>query len=500
MKKTLIKILCFALALFALLGVSSLLGRLSRQTEDAQEQLPQTETEDTTLQTQSLELSGATQITLSGSRAAVYGTGAAATGSTVTIAHPGVYVISGTLDDGCVVVDCQFEGGVCLVLNGADIRCSTGSAIDIRQAYGTIVYLAEGTENFLSDGSVYATVTDTDGQALEKQPDAALYSADDLVISGEGVLTIQANYTYAVHSRDSFTLAGGTVEITSVQNGIKAADGVDILAGTITLDCALNGVSSSKKSVSISDGALLISCGADAVSAAKKIELSGGTLTIEDCREGLEAPVVLLSGGTAAIVAEENAIDAGMGDVDSGVAAQDCSVTVCGGSLYALASCCVRTDGAFYVTDGQAFLRAMTADSSPLSAAESVVSGGALFLCGDFDSSVLTADGGVNAVYYRASSTVAAGESVSLADANGETFFSLNPNVSFNAVLIAYSGLVDGEQGTLTCGGESLSFTQTDWLVTAAQAGFGGASGDMMGASGDMMGASRDMGGRGGRM
>lgn len=477
MKKTLLKILAFALVLALLLGVSAIVERLQPSQEETAQAAPEpTPAADIPLWERVPDAQGATAIALKGDHAAIQGAGAAASAGGVTIAYPGTYILSGSLDDGCVTIDCEIDGEVYLILDNASIHCSTGPAIYVRQSLGTLIYLADGSENALSDGGAYATVVGADGQAELKQPDAALYSADDLALSGTGALTITGSYDTAIHSRDAIYLVGGDINATAVLDGVKAADGIGISGSMLALTCGDDGISSSKGYVSMASGSVSVDCKGDAVSALLGAEVSGGDVTVTDCREGMDAPVIVLSGGTVSIAAEDSAIAATMGDIDSGVTAADCSVTICGGSLYAIAPCCVRSDGAFTMTAGAAFLRALSAEDTPLKAADSTVSGGAMFLCGDFESTILSRDGGLNAVYYRSESAVAAGQTVSLANAAGETVFALTPNTEFYSLLIAYAGLVQGDSYTLSCG-SSVPFTQSEWLTTAVAQRWGGFGG-----------------------
>ena len=198
-------------------------------------------------------------------------------GNVVTIAYPGVYSVTGLLSDGCIVVDCELEGTVSLILDNAHISCSTGPAIYIRDTVGTLVYLADGTQNSLSDGTVYEPVTGADGLPEAKQPDAVLYSADDLALAGGGTLTIRAGYDSAVHSRDRLTIAGGELTVESAGDGVRAADGVTMLGGTLALRCTDDGVASSKKDVRIRDGALTDIRPADGFPPAETIALPEGT-------------------------------------------------------------------------------------------------------------------------------------------------------------------------------------------------------------------------------
>ncbi|MEI0738077.1 carbohydrate-binding domain-containing protein [Paenibacillus sp. JTLBN-2024] len=130
------------------------------------------------------EESKATKVTLNGASAAVDGAGAKASGGKITISSAGTYVVSGKLTGGSIAVDAGEDDVVRLVLNGARIASPDGPAIQVKKAGKTVVTLAKGTENTLSDGTKYADTS-------EDAPTAALFSQDDLTINGTGQLTVQ---------------------------------------------------------------------------------------------------------------------------------------------------------------------------------------------------------------------------------------------------------------------------------------------------------------------
>lgn len=138
-----------------------------------------------------LDLKDATVISLSDSGISIEGTGAEAEGSVVTITSAGIYAVSGSLEDGRIIVNAPKED-VTVSLNGADITCSYGSPLYIYKAGTATVHLAEGTENSLTDGSEY-TFADEYSSAADEEPNACLYSKADLVIEGAGTLTVTAN-------------------------------------------------------------------------------------------------------------------------------------------------------------------------------------------------------------------------------------------------------------------------------------------------------------------
>lgn len=112
----------------------------------------------------------ATAIVFSGTTASVSGAGASVSGSCVTINSPGTYVLTGTLDEGQLIVDAGKEDVVRLVLNGVSMHCSTSSPLYAKQAGKTVVSLAPGTENTLSDGSEYVFA-----DAESDEPNATLF-------------------------------------------------------------------------------------------------------------------------------------------------------------------------------------------------------------------------------------------------------------------------------------------------------------------------------------
>lgn len=147
----------------------------------------------------------------------------------ITITAAGNYRLTGTLADGQVVVAAGEEDVVRLILDNASITNSDGAAIDAESTNETIIYTEAGTTNTIADGSTYAATGTED-------PDAALYARTDLTLAGEGTLTATGNYG------DGLTIAGGTINVTAADDGIKGKDYVDILGGTIDVTATSDGI------------------------------------------------------------------------------------------------------------------------------------------------------------------------------------------------------------------------------------------------------------------
>lgn len=197
-------------------------------------------------------------------------------GSTVTIRSGGVYVIKGNLDDGQIVVDAPDTGRVQLILNGVDINNSNSSAIFIKEAEDTVITVAEGTENHVSDGKTY---TEDDGSG---EPNAAIFSKDDLTINGTGVLEVDGNYDNGIGSKDDLRIMGGTIKVTAVDDAILGRDLVAIKNGTFDINAGGDGIKSTntneeKGIIAIENGTFSITSGTDGIQAESSLYIAEGT-------------------------------------------------------------------------------------------------------------------------------------------------------------------------------------------------------------------------------
>ena len=164
-----------------------------------------------------LDLTGATIITLSGSTVSIEGSGAEAEGGVVTITEGGIYAVSGTLDDGRIIVNAG-SADVTVALNGASIVCSYGSPLYIYQAGTATVHLMEGTENTLTDGESY-TFSDSLSSAADEmnQVMALSMGADDFIAKPFGMELATAKIgavlrrAYDLPATSSQLHAGGAV-------------------------------------------------------------------------------------------------------------------------------------------------------------------------------------------------------------------------------------------------------------------------------------------------
>jgi hypothetical protein len=122
------------------------------------------------------------------------GDGAVVDENQIAITSAGTYSISGNLDEGQIIVNTKDQETVRLIFNGVDITCSWSSPVYIKNAIKTVITLADGTDNFVTDGNSYIVEESTIKNSESIEPNAAIFSKDDLTINGRGSLTVNANY------------------------------------------------------------------------------------------------------------------------------------------------------------------------------------------------------------------------------------------------------------------------------------------------------------------
>lgn len=300
----------------------------------------------------SYKTSEAVKITLNKTTATVSGSGAEADGSTITITEEGVYVVSGTLEDGQIIVDASDSDKVQIVLDGVNINCETNAAIYVREADKVFITLAENSSNTLSGGNEYTQIDDN-------TVDGVIFSKSDLACNGTGSLTIEADYKHGIVSKDDLVITGGTYKITAADNGITAKDQLKILDGSFDIDAANSAVKAKNTddtelgniyiaggvftvkaeqdgfhatgSIVVDDGTITVNSGDDGFHAELDTVIHGGTILVEESYEGLEGKRVVVNGGDITVNASDdgvNAANSGDGGVNAASSNNDSSAAV----------------------------------------------------------------------------------------------------------------------------------------------------------------------------
>lgn len=232
------------------------------------------------------EAGTAVAVALADNATTVSGAGVTVDKNTVTVTAGGTYRVSGTLSNGQLRVNVAKTDKVRLILDGVNITCQNGAPLYILSADKTAITLAAGTENRLADGSFYAL--NSNGE-----PNACVFSKDDLTINGTGGLTVVSVYNNGIASKNDLKIVSGRVTVEAPNNGLKGKDSVCILDGTI--------------SVKAEDA---IKSDNDLEAGRGYIRIDGGTLTLNATDDGLQAiTAVAINGGKVAITAKGDEIN-----------------------------------------------------------------------------------------------------------------------------------------------------------------------------------------------
>ena len=173
----------------------------------------------------------------------VTGDGISVSDNVITISKGGDFEVTGTLDDGQIVIDTEEK--VKLRLSGMSLTNKNGSAVYVKNADKAYITLTDNTENTLTDGENY-----TSGDENEK---GCITSRDNLEIKGSGSLTLNGNYNHGIFSSNSIEIGNGNITVNAKNDGIHANDTLAISGGTVNVTAEGDGLQA-EEILDISDG------------------------------------------------------------------------------------------------------------------------------------------------------------------------------------------------------------------------------------------------------
>lgn len=475
--------------------------------------------------------SNAETITLKGTTAETSAkSGVSIDGSTVTITTEGVYVVSGTLSDGQIVVEADDTAKVQVVLKDADITSSDSAAIYVKSADKVFVTTASGTENTLANGGSFTADGDTN-------IDGAVFAKDDITFNGSGSLAIESPAGHGVVGKDDVKFGGGTYSISAAKHGVQANDSVRMAESdvTITAGADKDGVHVSDEDAETSesffymaDGTLSIDSQDDGIHADAEVIIEGGEIDIAESYEGIEGLSIKISGGSTTLVATDDGLNAAGGNnsmSDSTFSDDDWmggkgggfndggtngSIVISGGKLHITAGGDgVDSNGSVEITGG--YTEVVGPSSGDTSVIDfngtGTITGGTFIGTGGagMAESFTSAEQGLIAVSVGNQS---AGSSVTLKNSAGDVVAEATPGLDYAVVYISTEEMEKGESYTLSAGSYSEEITLSDYIystLTGGMGGHGGMQGGMKGGMGGHGGEMQDgmtgsMGGPGGEM
>ena len=156
-------------------------------------------------------------------------------GSTITIVDEGTFIISGSLDNGKIVVDADASDKPHLVLNEVSITNENFASLYISQADKVFVTLADGTTNKFINGGSFVTID-------SNNVDGVVYSKQDLTFNGNGSLIISSPNGHGIVCKDDLVFVNGLFNINSNGHGLDVNDSIRIKNSKLSIVSNSDGI------------------------------------------------------------------------------------------------------------------------------------------------------------------------------------------------------------------------------------------------------------------
>ena len=461
-------------------------------------------------------------ITLNNDSISMSGSGAYVYQNSVVISRSGYYEITGTLDNGSIIVDAEDNSKVWILLDNAYISNDTGACIDVEQADKVFLILADGSENTLVSGSAFSEDTVNDGIH------AALFSRDDLTISGSGTLAVSAQYKHGIEVNDDFVVTGGNITIEAVGDAVHANDSFRFCNAVMTVNAEDEGIDVDREdgyfymesgtleivsaddavhtegNILIAGGNLTISAGDDAVHSETSVVIDGGEILINACYEGVEAPQITMNAGDVTIYPDDDGFNANGGssnmfgfqmpwdqntETEESDDEEPSVVTINGGSLTIINDSGrdadgIDSNGNIYISGGDIRVSLVnsgsnsTIDYGSENGGVCEISGGTVIAAGSYSmAEAFDTSSSQYSVLYTYSAGAAAGTEVRVEDSTGTVLLSWEVPNSYSSVNLSCPEMQEGETYRIVIGNQSEEITLQEVSASygdAASGGFGG--------------------------
>ena len=179
-----------------------------------------------------------------------------------------VYCLTGTANPGRFEIESIATPTI--LLNGVSLTNPSGKAMDLTCEAGIVMRIADGTENSICDGT-------------ESDKKAALMANNDLLVQGNGTLTVTGLVQHAMKVKGQLNMTSGTIIVaSSVMDGIHS-EGLLVQGGNIDVQsCGDDGLTSELDGYIYGGHITIVSDSEDinAISADSTLMISGGTIDI----------------------------------------------------------------------------------------------------------------------------------------------------------------------------------------------------------------------------
>lgn len=319
-------------------------------------------------------------------------------------------------------------------MRSGELHCEERNVV---AAYNEVfVTTAEGTQNNLSSGADFAL------EEGEDEPDATIFSKEDLTLNGNGSLEIRGDYKNGVTSKDDLVIGGGTLVVTAADNGLKGKDCVKMADGTVTVTAGGDGVKSTNDEdtargfVSIDGGTLTVDAGDDGVDAQWYFRVMDGTVNVTSADDAFHRESDGLIGGGTITVSE------------------DCLIQINGGTIYVTAGGDgLDSNGNIELNGGVVYVSGPTNSGNGAIDYElgATSNGGTIIAAGP--AGMAAGFSGGSTPFAMANASGNGGQTIAVVGANGQVLASMEARNPFQSVVIASPDFTEGETVSIVVGG-----------------------------------------------
>ncbi len=285
--------------------------------------------------------------------------------------------------------------------------------------------------------------------------------------------------------------------------GLKADGNVMVNGGTFSINSADDALHSNADAA-VNGGRFTVASGDDAFHAGGLLEINSGTIEITQSYEGLEGLSITVNGGEIKLTASDDGLNAAGGNDRSGTFGgdmfavnEDCLITINGGTLSVnAAGDGVDSNGNVLVTGGKTIVYgpANNGNASFDYNGTATITGGTFLAAGSAGMAQNFTGAENQAAIMVNVGNQAAGTTVTVTDAQGNTVLNFTPEKAFGNVVLSVEQLQAGSTYTVTAGTYTEEITLEGNLYgTAGMGGFGGFNGQMGGQPGSFGGRHRNM-------
>ena len=350
-----------------------------------------------------------------------------------------------------------------------------------------LLYIKSGDINVTTNGGAPSKITET--------------SSDNA--DGKGLKAGSLEYEVTEDLLETELAKGDREDATDedTDEGVKVVElttadyyAIVIEGGNITINANDDAIHSNGN-LFVNGGTLNITSGDDGIHAEEVLKVADGTIVINNCYEGIEAAKLEIAGGDITLTSQDDGLNAADGtNAQMGYVNQNCYIIISGGVLRVNAQGDgIDSNNAIYISGGEVYVDGPTngGNSALDTEAGVVVDGGTLVAVGAVGMVETPSNGSAqNVIVYQATSTLAAGTTVTLKDANGGVVLEHTTAKTSQSVILSSDKLTSGATYTVyvngTSAGEVTLSQAVSYLGTQ-----GGNMGGMPGQTGGMQPGGR---------